>query len=211
MSNSGDYFAPAPGATQVIAASPSLPAHRSGDSKRRKTLLLAGVVAGIVVVAALARTVVSGGDTVADTRAIEIPASVGRLTLRSDSLGDQHREAMLPILAKIFGSKPSASASYIDPPGSNPFGAAFLLVGRGPVDVANTGDVALAAKARSHFGPITCAQMEYKEKVVTSVVVCWHSTGSFGASLLATSGAFADMAGQASALEAVIPLMRGDH
>jgi hypothetical protein len=52
--------------------------------------------------------------------------------------------------------------------------------------------------------------MQYKKQIVELVSVCWYSTATFGASLLAERTSLRDMSQVAAALDAAIPGMRGD-
>jgi hypothetical protein len=205
MENAGDYFVALQPEHAVALGEP---ANASRDEpKRRRGMRVGAVVAVLVAAVVTVGLAVPSKRAVRlqpDNRPIAVPASMGPLALRTDEIAQEHADAMLPILGKIFGSNGSASAQF----GSGAI--ANLLVGRGPIDHADVGDVRFTAHQRHRFGDITCAYMQYKKQIVDLVSVCWYSTATFGASLLASRNTMGEMSEVAAALDAAIPGMRGD-
>jgi hypothetical protein len=198
-----DYFA----ATRPLEtlAPPQQPVPPLSVQRRPKPALVLGLVIAIALGAFGASRLARSSRPV-DPRPIAVPPSIGGIPLRTDAVSEQHRESMQPILTKIFGKQPATSAQYSTGRGRVP--AVNLLVGRGPIDKARTGDVAETAKERVRYGDVTCAHMQLGKQVIKSVIVCWYSSADFGASILALGWPSSDMQAMATALDAVIPSMR---
>jgi hypothetical protein len=212
MENAGDYFVALQPERPLVVVEPA--GGSTGAPKRRRRLVLvvvAAVVAAGLVVVSLIASATGPTRRPIDTRPVAVPASMGGLPLATDANAQTHIEQMLPFLHKIFGSNGSASAHY----GRS---VAFLLAGRGPIDHAKAGDVRQTTAQRYHFGDITCAPYKFPklksvkltEQQVEFMFVCWYSTPTFGASLLATRDSMGGMSEVAAALDAAIPGMRGD-
>ena len=203
MENAGDYFVALQPERATAIGGPAIVSVRERSRRRG---MLAGAVAAVVVAAFVTVGIAAPGKHAAhvqlDNRPIAVPASMGPLALRTDDIAHEHADAMLPILGKIFGSNGSASAQYT--------GLVNLLVGRGPIEHAKVGDIPFTAHQRYHFGNITCAYMQIKKRTIDLVSVCWYSSATFGASLLAERTSLGEMSEVAAALDAAIPAMRGD-
>jgi len=124
--------------------------------------------------------------------------------LRDDADAVSHRDSMRPILRKIFGDHAATSAQY----GRRGI-LVNLLVGRGSIYKKGAGDPGNTSRDRTKFGEITCGHLMHGKAVLSSLIVCWYDTPTFGASLLASINAITSMDEVAAALEEAIPAMRG--